>query len=109
MQATLKNELEPKFNPYCLISLLMKEFLWREAMDSDSQLKSWLNAVDKVKVGNWGTWAELTARIVLKVATKDFCSTLERSLSESERHFLAARVRDFVEVYGKSRLKTLKF
>lgn len=70
---------------------------------------SWLNAVDEVKVGDWGTWADLTTRVVLNATTKDFCSTLERGLSESERNFLAVNVREFVEVYGKGRLKVLRF
>ena len=108
MQIVFKNRLEAKVNPFCLISLLMKEFLLREALDSESRLKNWLNAVDQVQVKSWGTWADLTTRVVLKVAMKDFCSTLERSLSESERHFLAASVREFVEVFGRGRLKVLK-
>ncbi|HEY5039949.1 MAG TPA: hypothetical protein VIJ93_12840 [bacterium] len=109
MQLTFKNGFEAKANSYSLISLLMKEFLWRETLASNSRLKNWLSAVDKVNVKNWRSWADLTTLVVLKVVTKDFCATLERGLSESERNFLTAEVMEFVEIYGKSPLLVLGF
>ena len=109
MQFTSKNRLEAKVNSYSLISLLMKEFLWRETLASNSRLINWLCAVDKVRVKDWRSWADLATRVVLNVVTKDFCATLERGLSESERNFLTAEVMEFVEIYGKSRLTVLEF
>ncbi len=109
MQIALNKELEVKVHCDNLISLLMKEFLRREGLASDSRLKCWLNAVEKVHVEDWGTWSDLTAQVILNVATKDFCTTLKRGLTGSERRFLAVHVREFVEVFGKSRLKVLEF
>jgi hypothetical protein len=109
MQIAFNKIFEAKLHPGNLISLLMKEFLRREGLASDGRLKCWLNAVEKVHVKDLGTWADLTSQVILNVATKDFCATLERGLSESERHFLAANVREFVEVYGKNRLEVLEF
>lgn len=108
MQSISKNGFGTKMNSYCLISLLMKEFLRREMLVSDSRLNNWLSAIDKVKVKGWGVWAELTTQVVLNVVTKDFCGTLERGLSESERNFLMSEVREFVEIYGKSRLMIME-
>jgi hypothetical protein len=109
MPITFKKALEVGEHSDCLISLLIKEFLWKGALDSNSRLKSWLGAVDKVKVKDWGKWADLTTQAVLNAATGDFCSTLERRLTDLEKHILAANVRKFVEIYGKSRLKVFKF
>jgi hypothetical protein len=103
MPITFKKALEVQENSDCLISLLMKEFLWKGALDSHSQLKSWLKAVDQAGVKDWGKWSDLTTTVVLNAATKDFCATLERRLTDLERHILAANVREFVEIYGKGR------
>ena len=97
------NEFVARVNSCCLISLLMKGFLWSEALIPESRLKNWLCAVDKVNVKDSRKKIDLAAAVVLKLATKNFCATLERGLSESERHFLAANVREFVEIYGKNR------
>jgi hypothetical protein len=105
----LNRPLEMKVNPRGLVSLLMTEYLIREESDPQSRLKGWLNAVNRVQTRDWAMWLELTSRVVLKTITRDFRRTLERGLSESERHFLARNVRELVEIYGKSRSKVEVF
>ena len=101
MQIAFDKKLEINEHPDCLISLLIKEILWKEALDSDSQLKSWWRAVGKVEVKDWGNWSRLTHQVVLNSITKNICATLERRLSDLERHILMANVHKFVEIYGK--------
>ncbi len=47
--------------------------------------------------------------VVLNISTKDFRATLERGLSQSERHFLDESIKGFFEIYGLSRLKFWSF
>jgi len=94
----------PVVNTDCLISLLCREFLWKESLDSDDRMKTWFNQVDKTRVGSWEDWLEATSGLIAQEAEKVFRRTLERSLCPHERCFLRVSIAEFVEIYDLVRL-----
>jgi hypothetical protein len=94
----------PVVNTDCLISLLCREFLWKESLDLEERMKNWFNQVDKTQVESWEDWQALTGDVIVRAAEKEFRRTLERSLCPYERYLLSVSVAEFVEIYDLVRL-----
>jgi len=103
MQTMIARHWHPVVNTDCLISLLSREFLWKESLDPKERMKAWFNQVDKSRVTSWEDWLDLASDVIAKAAEKDLSRTLERALCPYERTLLKRSVVDFVEIYDGAR------
>lgn len=102
MQPLYQKSLDVKVNAFALISLLMKEFLSREALNLECRLKTRLERKRTVK----NSGGERISQAFSDFVEKDFRRTLERRLSEVEKHFLEIKLNEFVDRKSSGQFRT---
>ena len=107
MPYSIGRKFEVRSDPYCLISLLLKGFLRKEASVSGGP-EGCLRGLERVKARDWGKWADTAARAFQKRLHGEIREALGRTLTESEIHFLAMNSRKWIELYGMSCLRVFE-
>lgn len=102
-----QGRLKMEVRSFHLIALFTRDFLRIENLRERRTIERWLRALERIKPGSWGKWADMTRRAILDETVPAACAVLGRPLSESETLFLSVRVHGFIELYAMTLMKNL--
>jgi hypothetical protein len=102
--STALKPFHPELNAGCLISLLCEDYLWKESLADETQVRRWFTQVDRRQTAGWEEWVKLTSAVISADAEQNFRGVLQRPLRRGELFYLRRKVEEFVKVYALTHL-----